>query len=43
VSQEPLSFDLDDKKCFCSFLQNNFGSYERFVLLLPLFPHVDLQ
>ncbi len=43
VLQEPLSFDLDDKGCFCSFLQNNFGSWKRFVLLLWIFPHVDLQ
>jgi hypothetical protein len=34
VRQEPLSFDLNDKGCFCSFLQNIFGSWKRFVLLL---------
>ncbi len=34
VRQEPLSFELDDKECFGSFLQNNFGSWKRFVLLL---------
>jgi hypothetical protein len=42
VRQKRLSFDLDDKECFCSFLQNNFGSWKRYVLLLLLFPHVDL-
>jgi hypothetical protein len=26
VRKEPLSFNLDDKERFCSFLQNNFGS-----------------
>ncbi len=43
MRQEPSSFDLEDKEYFCSFLQNNFGSWNRLVLLLYLFPDVDLQ
>ncbi len=43
VRQEPSSVDLDDKGFCCPFLQNNFGSCNRFVLLLYRFSHVALR